>query len=744
MKLIKSIFLATALATLASIAHADTLWTNPITGTNPSSTNPFTSGQTVISNITVTGIGFGAGAAANAANDRYNLSSWNTTSMDTSAYFTFTLDANTGFQINFTSFVYTGQASGSFTSPQLSLRSSLDSFATSIGTATTTGTTISLSAAAYQGLTNPIEFRLYVWNGPTAAATYSINDFTFNGTVTAAAAAGNNSTITASPSSVSMGRVIQNSTANSIDNVTVSKTGSSTTTWSASADGNTVVSGATGSFATGSVSDGIAVDVKRTSTGIVSGTVTIDNTAADSAAAGQGSLDANDAIAVTGTVVANRDIAQTGGAINLGKVLVGTATATATGTLTGGAQDDNNGTRVNIVSGTVSAGGVGISYTSGGDNLFDSANETKTVSVNGNFATSGSKSSSVNAAGLLSNGEAAGVGATVDASVNVAYTADVYQAASLTTNTSSPLDNGDSVTVNNAATTDGGQRAAAEVVSKIVTGDGWTVSGLDENTTINQNTTASASVSFNEGGKLNGTHTGTLLLSFEHADQTIRGTSANDLGARSWSFSHVVSGVTASSGEATVQGGGSYSGFGLTNSSGKGTVVSMLAGISSGNNNLSLSFDPTAPGFGTATNDANRVSDIVSLSGSGTDVVVLQLTYDEAAIVAAGYTSENELKLGYYEGGVWVVATNANTGNNALLAQKGFLGSFDSFQSLYGADVTGYIGAYGVDATNNTVWAVIDHNSDFAVVPEPGTYALLALGGTVLFVFRRRMTARRA
>ena len=35
---------------------------------------------------------------------------------------------------------------------------------------------------------------------------------------------------------------------------------------------------------------------------------------------------------------------------------------------------------------------------------------------------------------------------------------------------------------------------------------------------------------------------------------------------------------------------------------------------------------------------------------------------------------------------------------------------------------------YGVDAANNVVWAVLDHNSDFAVlVPEPAGLAALAL-----------------
>ena len=50
---------------------------------------------------------------------------------------------------------------------------------------TATGTTIDLSGPAFQGVTAPIEFRLYGWGGTGASGTFSVNDFTFNGTVDA-------------------------------------------------------------------------------------------------------------------------------------------------------------------------------------------------------------------------------------------------------------------------------------------------------------------------------------------------------------------------------------------------------------------------------------------------------------------------------------------------------------------------------------------------------------------------------
>ena len=38
------------------------------------------------------------------------------------------------------------------------------------------------------------------------------------------------------------------------------------------------------------------------------------------------------------------------------------------------------------------------------------------------------------------------------------------------------------------------------------------------------------------------------------------------------------------------------------------------------------------------------------------------------------------------------------------------------------------MGDWGVDLAHNAVWAVVNYTGDFAVVPEPGTFALLAAG----------------
>lgn len=158
------------------------LWGNAITDSDPSTSNPYTNGQTVAANITVSGIGRGSGIAASSASNRYSASGWNTSSLDINKYFYFTLTPNGGYEIDFTNFVYTGQASG--TGPvNFAVRSSLDGYTANIGSATAGGTTIDLSGATYKNISSSITFRFYGWGASAAGGTFSINDFTFNGTV---------------------------------------------------------------------------------------------------------------------------------------------------------------------------------------------------------------------------------------------------------------------------------------------------------------------------------------------------------------------------------------------------------------------------------------------------------------------------------------------------------------------------------------------------------------------------------
>lgn len=164
-------------------AHGDFI-SNAITAPNPSSDNPFTSGQSVAPNVGFSGIGRGTGITPSSAVNRYNASGWNSAAFDSNDYFNFIISPHSGYLMNLTGFTYTGQRSG--TGPtSFAFRSSRDSFTANIGSPTATGTTINLTSAAFQSLESPIEFRLYGWGATGAGGTFSVNDFSFAGNVVA-------------------------------------------------------------------------------------------------------------------------------------------------------------------------------------------------------------------------------------------------------------------------------------------------------------------------------------------------------------------------------------------------------------------------------------------------------------------------------------------------------------------------------------------------------------------------------
>ena len=154
-------------------------------------------------------------------------------------------------------------------------------------------------------------------------------------------------------------------------------------------------------------------------------------------------------------------------------------------------------------------------------------------------------------------------------------------------------------------------------------------------------------------------------------------------------------------------------------------------------------------------------SDVLDLQGV-TGAYVLQMEYDESALIFdyPWWTEEyvdahNTLYLGTLETNgtglladydEWVnavalnVVVDAQTGTKAVAWYKG---TFAEFLAEY-TDFTlnEYMGSFGCDTDTNTVWAVLNHNSEFAVVPEPGTMGLLGLG-LLLIVVRRPKAQRR-
>lgn len=251
------------------------IFENSITGTNPNTANPYTTGQIVNANITVSGIGRGSGITGTNANDRYNANSWNTASLDNTAYFEFTLTPNSGYQINFINFIYTGQASG--TGPtNVAFRSSVDGFTANIGTPTISGTTLSLAAAAYQNITSSITFRIYGWGASASGGTFSINDFIFNGTVTPTGPISITSGDWNAPTTWST-----NSVPTSTDYVTISSGHIVHTNTALTRDGNTQVNG-TFELRDGGFASGAGIFIYNATTGSLnfntSASYNVDNT----------------------------------------------------------------------------------------------------------------------------------------------------------------------------------------------------------------------------------------------------------------------------------------------------------------------------------------------------------------------------------------------------------------------------------------------------------------------------------
>jgi T5SS/PEP-CTERM-associated repeat protein/autotransporter-associated beta strand protein len=177
-------------------------------------------------------------------------------------------------------------------------------------------------------------------------------------------------------------------------------------------------------------------------------------------------------------------------------------------------------------------------------------------------------------------------------------------------------------------------------------------------------------------------------------------------------------------------------GAGLTNalnvtSQFTGGAADTTASILSGNASVAATLTGAFAATSGADNDALRLGDVFSLSGSPvidvltgkTDLFVLQFEVTDV---------DADSLLAWLD-------PNTNTWINAV---NGNFGGTSEFQgdAAYDPGNDFVLGYYGVDTTTKSVWAVINHNSEFSVVgiPEPSAFAMLgvALGG--LLLLRRR------
>ncbi|TLD71303.1 PEP-CTERM sorting domain-containing protein [Phragmitibacter flavus] len=309
----------------------------------------------------------------------------------------------------------------------------------------------------------------------------------------------------------------------------------------------------------------------------------------------------------------------------------------------------------------------------------------------------------------------------------------------------STLDHGQKLKVTNALYgflsvgefTEIGDGVDASITSKEVSNAGFEVYGLDAGTEIakfdgEEYHFTEGTVSFVNVNALNGTHRATLRVGFDHGNPDVTATPV----VREWELSQTVASATAATyGEtytAYVDAGGSYAGFWLESQD--GTMARLKGGQASSAVILQMSFDDMTGEVTGGANSPQFLSDVVSVTGTGDDWFVLELTYNEEEYLGLygelGATDMDAPLLAWFDGNDWVNAVLGNTSGTAQYYSG-------LWQESYG------LGSYGWDEETGMVWAVLDHNSDFgvlggSVVPEPSRMVLVLLGAMALIFHRKR------
>ncbi|HEX3998072.1 MAG TPA: PEP-CTERM sorting domain-containing protein [Pirellulales bacterium] len=95
--------------------------------------------------------------------------------------------------------------------------------------------------------------------------------------------------------------------------------------------------------------------------------------------------------------------------------------------------------------------------------------------------------------------------------------------------------------------------------------------------------------------------------------------------------------------------------------------------------------------------------------------------------------------------GLWQNSTTGDFGaglpGDVYLDVQSSWATFASEHDITDANIGNFLGSYGVDVYDHDVWAVVNHNSQFAVVPEPSGLVLAACGALALCgaaIHRRR------
>ena len=183
------------------------------------------------------------------------------------------------------------------------------------------------------------------------------------------------------------------------------------------------------------------------------------------------------------------------------------------------------------------------------------------------------------------------------------------------------------------------------------------------------------------------------------ADLTLSAGGFTVLDAQNQPVDFTLESHTGSARGSNIAPGGSFTEFTLTNNApGRlGTTMSLRDGTASAATNVMAAFvAPPPPAV------IQLASDAVDLSGTGTDLVVIQINYDPATAKTL-FGGEAGLRLGCELKG-WFNAISGNTG-----------GTSQFFPRAYNAATDFHLGNFGLDTARHFVWAVVNHNSKYGV-----------------------------
>jgi len=156
---------------------------------------------------------------------------------------------------------------------------------------------------------------------------------------------------------------------------------------------------------------------------------------------------------------------------------------------------------------------------------------------------------------------------------------------------------------------------------------------------------------------------------------------------------------------------------------------------------------PNAPGNPHFGQNPHLVADVVDLTGTSPDVILVQMTYDPSsipneALSAAAKNIFIVANVGTTAAPVWVPTVDLNTPIPQPAAFDGVVNA--AFIANLAANPGGHLGEWGVDITTHTAFAVVNHNSEISVVPEPAALGLMGLSALGLVARRRRSTEAKA